>query len=128
MHNHQDYTTTLGVGIRLMAENCRAIRKIRNEWQEFGPVDIPVDPRLLRLAPSGIAPGVLAVALSTFEKEYPGTRLRRLLQMSDAERLRKAANRPMDGQQGETAADANYFSSTPGSGPRSPFLPKRQRV
>jgi hypothetical protein len=105
MHNHQDYTTTIGVGIRVRAENCQVIRWIRGKWQELGPVyEIPVDRRLMLWNPPAIPPGVLAVALRTFEAEYPGTRLRYLLMMSDAQRRGMFASRVMQPGQGESAA------------------------
>ena len=66
--NHQDYTTNLGIGIRVRAENCQVIRKVRGSWHEFGPVyEIPVDRRLMVWTLAAIPPGVLAVALRHFE-------------------------------------------------------------
>lgn len=87
--NHQDYTTNLGIGIRVRAENCQVIRKVRGSWHEFGPVyEIPIDRRLMVWTLAAIPPDVLAVALRHFEIEYPGTRLRYLLTMSDGQRRR----------------------------------------
>jgi hypothetical protein len=93
MQNHQDYLPNQGIGIRVHAENCQAIRKVRQGWREIGPVyRIPIDARLLNWIPPGIPPGVVAVALRQFELQYPGTRLRCLLTMNDAHSRRLAFN------------------------------------
>jgi hypothetical protein len=105
MQNYQDYTTYLGVGIRLHAKNCQVIRKVRGVWQELGPIyDLPVDNRLLEWHPSTIPPGVLAVAVHVFEAEFGGTRLRRLLMMNDPQRRQILANQMLPSRRGETAA------------------------
>jgi hypothetical protein len=87
----QEYTTRLGVGIRIGAGKCQVIRKVKEEWQSLGPVyELPVEARLLSWAPPAIPPGVLAVALRAYESENPGTRLRSLLRIGAA-----AARRPV---------------------------------
>jgi hypothetical protein len=89
MHNHQDYTIRQGVGIRITAESCQVIRRIKEQWIEIGPVyNIPVEPRLLTWSPPAIPPGVLAVALRAYELDHQGTRLRCLLTMNAAQKRR----------------------------------------
>jgi hypothetical protein len=89
----------------MRAENCQVIRKVRGAWQEIGPIyEKPVDRRLMRWTPPAIPPGVLAVALRTFEMENPGTRLRYLLTMSDGQRRGMVVNRITGSSQGESAA------------------------